>query len=400
MNEPTMRNSRPRDRKSQLATVAARLFRERGYHAVAVNDIAAAAGITGPALYRHFADKQAILAHVLLAGIDDMVAATRQALDPPEHPAQERVETLLTTLAGLAVERREVTALWRWEGPHLAHAEAQEIRKRSTELLDAWRTALCALRPELSQADAELLCWAALSVFGSVAVHRTSVPKRRFERLLARLARQVLHTRLPEHADGPPAEAARGQGLGTPARREQLLTAATELFNAHGYQPVSMEDIGRAAGIAGPSIYRHFPSKSALLAAICKRAADRLMVGAEYALRTSAPPDEAEGLRRLTESYVHTLTGSAELAVSFSTAPQHIEDRDRAELIRVQRDYVDQWVRLYCALHPELSQREARITVHAALTVANDLTRTRRINTRLHLQAELTTLMRTVLDPN
>lgn len=351
-----------------------------------------------PALYRHFADKQAILAHVLLSGIDDMVAATRQALDPPEDPAQDRVETLLTTLAGLAVERREVTALWRWEGRHLAHVEAQEIRKRSAELLDAWSTALRALRPELSQADAEMLCWAVLSVFGSVAVHRTSVPKRRFERLLARLARRVLHTRLPEHPPSSHDEESPGQGLGAPARREQLLTAATELFNAHGYQLVSMQDIGRAAGIAGPSIYRHFPSKSALLAAICKRAADRLMVGADYALRTSAPPDEAEGLRRLTESYVHTLTGSAELAVSFSTAPQHIQDRDRAELVRVQRDYVDQWVRLYCALHPELSQHEAKITVHAALTVANDLTRTRRINSRPHLRTELTSLMRAVLD--
>lgn len=397
MTERRTRVSRPRDRRSQLATVAAGLFRERGYHGVGINDIAAAAGITGPALYRHFTDKQAILAHVVLSGIDDMVTATRHALDGSDAPAAQQVETLLTTLAELAVERRELTALWRWEGAHLARQDQIEIRRRSAELLGSWNAALRALRPELSAADAELLCWAALSVFGSVAVHRTSIAKRRFGRLLARLAGQVLHAELPERARPAGEPTTPSRGLGTPTRREQLLTAATELFHSHGYHAVSMEDIGNAAGIAGPSVYRHFPSKAALLTAICKRAADRLAAGADHALRSSAPPDEAAGLRALTESYVSTLTSSAELAVSFSTAGQNIAGRDRAELVRVQRDYVAQWVRLYRAVYPETTQPAAKIIVHAALTTANDLARTRRINTRPHLEVELVTIMRTVL---
>lgn len=397
MSERATRRSRPRDRRSQLAHVAAELFRERGYHGVGINDIAAAAGVTGPALYRHFADKQAILAHVVLSGITDMLTVTRNAIDPPQAPAPQQVENLLAALAELAVERRELAALWRWEGAQLSRDDQADIRSQSAELLGAWRGALRGIRPELSDADAELLCWAALSVFGSVAVHRSSVPKRRFEHLLAGLARQVLHTELPPR-DGTEPSPSPGDGLGSPARREQLLTAATELFHQHGYQPVSMEDIGRAAGIAGPSVYRHFPGKAALLAAICKRAADRLMVGADYALRTSAPPDEAEGLRRLAESYVHTLTESPELAVSFSSAPRHITDADRDELLRVQRDYVAQWVRLHGAVHPEFSQRESRIAVHAALTIANDLTRTRRISTRPHLRTELVTVLHAVLE--
>jgi hypothetical protein len=48
-------------------------------------------------------------------------------------------------------------------------------------------------------------------------------------------------------------------------------------------------------------------------------------------------------------------------------------------------------------VHPGLNEREAKITVHAALTIANDLARTRRVRTRPHLHAELVTLMRTVL---
>jgi AcrR family transcriptional regulator len=264
-------------------------------------------------------------------------------------------------------------------------------------MLAAWAGALRELRPELSAADAELLCWAAMSVFGSVAVHHTSVAKRRFERLLVELALRVLHVKLPE-PPGAPEPRPRALDLGEPSRRQQLLAAATGLFRQRGFHAVSMEDIGAAIGIAGPSVYRHFPSKASLLTAICQRAADRLALGAEHALRTSAPVDEREALRGLTESYVHTLTGSAELAVSFSGDRVNIPERDRGELIRVQRDYVGQWVRLLQAVRPHLTAREAKITVHAALTIANDLVRTRRATSRPGLDLELIAMMTAVLD--
>ena len=52
---------RPADRKRQLIDRAAQLFLERGYPQVSVAEIARAAGVTGPSLYRHFDDKQALL---------------------------------------------------------------------------------------------------------------------------------------------------------------------------------------------------------------------------------------------------------------------------------------------------------------------------------------------------
>src|SRR4051812_24068906 len=116
MDHPTVRAQRPRDRKAQLATVAAGLFRARGYHGVGINDIAAAAGVTGPALYRHFADKRAILAYVVLSGIDDMEGATAETFAAVDLDAPDRVKALLNGLATQSVERREVAALWRWEG--------------------------------------------------------------------------------------------------------------------------------------------------------------------------------------------------------------------------------------------------------------------------------------------
>src|SRR5699024_9178685 len=176
----------------------------------------------------------------LLSGLDDMVTATSQALDSPHETAQERVRTLLTTLAGLAVERREVTALWRWEGPNLGPAGAAQIRERSTGLLESWTRTLRTARPELEQSDAELLCWAALSVLGSVAVHRTSIAKRRFEQLLALLAGRALHANLPERSRATSGDSAARRRIGTPSRREQVLTAANEMCSDYGSLPGSM----------------------------------------------------------------------------------------------------------------------------------------------------------------
>ncbi|WP_072476557.1 TetR/AcrR family transcriptional regulator [Amycolatopsis australiensis] len=384
------RATRPRDRKAQLAAVAAELFRARGFPGVGIKDIADAAGVTGPALYRHFADKQAILAYVVLSGFEDLEAATAEALSDAVPPA-DQLEQLLGLLATQAVERREIAALWRWEGRHLPKEDQREIARRSALALTAWSKALLARRPELAAEDAELLCWAALSVFGSVSVHHTSVARRRFAQLLVDLALDVLDTTLPTPPDVPPEPVA---GLGTPSRREQVLAAATRLFAQRGFHDVSMEDIGAAAGIAGPSVYRHFPSKAALMVAIGHRAADRLALAAERALQTS---DETDGLRRLAASYVHTILHTPELLVSFSADRVTMPDRDKADLLRVQRDYVAQWVTLLSAVRPELPPREAKITVHAALTIANDLARTRRVASRPHFEAELTTLLHTVL---
>jgi AcrR family transcriptional regulator len=392
MDHSTVRPQRPRDRKAQLAAVAAELFRARGFHGVGINDIAAAAGVTGPALYRHFADKQAILAYVVLSGIDDMEAATAETLTDLDAPLPEQVQALLNGLAAQAVERREIAALWRWEGKHLPKEDQREIRRRSNSVLAAWSKALLGLRPELVPDDAELLCWAGLSVFGSVAVHHTSVAKKRFGVLLVELALRVLHVTLPERSDAalePPAAS-----LGTPSRREQLLTAATALFGERGFHAVSIEEIGAAAGISGPSVYRHFPSKAALLAAIGRRAADRLAIAADEALRAT---DEHDALRRLVVSYVRTLLHTPELVVSFSGDPVAMPAKDKADLLRIQRDYVTQWTDLLAAVRPDLPAREAKITVHAALTIANDLARTRRVATRPALETELVTLLSATL---
>lgn len=52
------------------------------------------------------------------------------------------------------------------------------------------------------------------------------------------------------------------------SKREQILEAAQTLFLAHGLRGTSMESIARAAGVAKPTLYAHFPDKDAVFLAI------------------------------------------------------------------------------------------------------------------------------------
>lgn len=396
MDTKIAQRRRPHDRRAQLAAVAAELFCARGYHEVGITDIASAAGVTGPALYRHFSDKQAILTHVVLAGIDELITTTKLALDDAGKPALEQVEAALHSLAKLSVERRDVAALWRWERRNLGSEGQRQVRRRSTELIDVWTDTLRAVRPELAEPDAEMLCWAALSVFGSVAVHSTRIGKRRYTSLLIDSARTVLHLTLPAPGDiaATSAEPSGEPSILRTSRRERLITEAGKLFQERGFHDVSMEDIGSAAGISGPSVYRHFPSKAALFMAGANRIAQRLELGrAQVSLEAA---DEAEALRGLVSSYIETMRTSADL-MAVGRQVSALSDAERAELRRVQRDYVSEWVRLLCAARPELSTSDARVIVHMALTIANDLLRTGRMRARPNLAAELVTLMSVTL---
>ena len=59
--------------------MAARLFAERGFHGVSVGDIGKAVGVSGPALYKHFDSKDAVLAEMLVAISERLLAEGQRA---------------------------------------------------------------------------------------------------------------------------------------------------------------------------------------------------------------------------------------------------------------------------------------------------------------------------------
>ena len=93
---------RPKDRRAQIALAAAELFAEHGYPSVGIDDIAAAVGISGPAIYRHFPTKYAMLVHASRELTDELLAATA---DP------STLDDLIARLAAFVVAHRRVGGL-------------------------------------------------------------------------------------------------------------------------------------------------------------------------------------------------------------------------------------------------------------------------------------------------
>jgi AcrR family transcriptional regulator len=77
-----------------------------------------------------------------------------------------------------------------------------------------------------------------------------------------------------------------------PERRALIERAAAELFAERGYDGVSLEEIGEAAGVSRTVIYDHFPSKSALHARLCEDHAGRLLVHMAERAAGEGPPLE------------------------------------------------------------------------------------------------------------
>src|SRR5712664_2542038 len=85
-------------------------------------------------------------------------------------------------------------------------------------------------------------------------------------------------------------------------RREEILGAAAALFARRGFHGVTIDDIGAAAGMSGPGIYRHFPGKDAVLAEMLVGISERLL--AEGSRRAEAAADAADALDALLDWHV------------------------------------------------------------------------------------------------
>ncbi len=78
----TRRSQAKSDRRSQLIAAAERLVAERGYLAVRLEDIGAAAGVSGPAIYRHFPNKESLLVELLVGISTRLLAGATDVVDP------------------------------------------------------------------------------------------------------------------------------------------------------------------------------------------------------------------------------------------------------------------------------------------------------------------------------
>jgi len=158
-------------RRDLILEVASRLFAENGFDRVSINEIGLAAGITGPAIYRYFASKEALLVSVYESlyqrfgeGIESILSV--------ESGSWEALEKLIDLQVTLAVEEPEKIRIVNSESGNLPVREAAKFRAENRRQLSVWTDVLGRARHDLPRLECEITVHALLAMINSISNRR------------------------------------------------------------------------------------------------------------------------------------------------------------------------------------------------------------------------------------
>ena len=220
----------------------------------------------------------------------------------------DTLQRLISAITDTALANRESGGLYRWEARYLRGDDQATLNGQM-------RT----VQPPDSAAAHGTSAGAHLATALDAVVvdaerdrqHRRSprqAARRPHSCVLAEVATAISTADVPDLPTGrrPTSRSAGDRRGSNPSKYEALLTESVRLFNRKGYRDTTMEEIASAVGMPTSGIYRYFSGKNDILAAIYRRAADRLSSEASSILGAVADPEEALTAvdRRLREEVV------------------------------------------------------------------------------------------------
>jgi len=188
--------ARGRRRRAQILAAAAELVAARGFHAVGISEIGAAAGVTGSAIYRHFASKQAILVALLERVVDDLLQGARDAVAGAGTPA-DALDRLVDAHVDFALRDRALIRVYDQEADHLPEPDRRRLRRTQRAYANEWITTLSALHPGVDPEAARAAVHATFGLVNSVADYHSELAREALRDLLAAMSRAALAAAVP-----------------------------------------------------------------------------------------------------------------------------------------------------------------------------------------------------------
>jgi AcrR family transcriptional regulator len=158
---------RRRSRRDEILEIAVGLFAARGYHGVSMDDIGSAAGVTGPALYHHFAGKEAMLVAALIPVSEGLLHGGKARVARHSDEARAALADLIDFHVEFALANPAVIALHLHELDRLPDEPRRQIRRLQRLYVEEWVGVLATLRPELEPAEARVLAHSAFGLMNS-----------------------------------------------------------------------------------------------------------------------------------------------------------------------------------------------------------------------------------------
>ncbi|MFD5429345.1 TetR/AcrR family transcriptional regulator [Streptomyces sp. NPDC127084] len=166
-------------RREQILKEAARLFAERGFHGVGVDEIGAAVGISGPGLYRHFPGKDAMLAELLVGISGRLLEGGRRRVAEAggtegaggmagASGAPEKVlASLIDGHIDFALDDRPLITLHDRELDRLRDSDRKLVRQLQRQYVELWVDVVRELHPEIPEAQARAAVHAVFGLLNS-----------------------------------------------------------------------------------------------------------------------------------------------------------------------------------------------------------------------------------------
>lgn len=193
----TDRDRAKAQRREDLLAEATRLFAIHGYAGVSLEDLGAACGISGPAVYRHFSGKPAVLIALLVGVSEDMLEGGRK-VTAAGGSAEEILKRLIAFHTDFALARPDIIQVQDRHLVTLPAAELQLVRKLQRAYIALWTEQLHQVHPEETNAVIRFRAHAAFGLLNSTAhsAHSPRTSKAGLRKLLNQMAASALFTRV------------------------------------------------------------------------------------------------------------------------------------------------------------------------------------------------------------
>lgn len=152
-------------RDRQILEAAAALFYERGFHGVGVDQIGERVGVSGPALYRHFAGKDRILASLFSEAIEELISATAVVYTDPDRD----LERLVRHHVEFAINQRHLVNVYQREEKSLVEPWRKHFQRRQRVYASRWEDALRRVFTDSAPEEIAAAAQAAIGMIHSVA---------------------------------------------------------------------------------------------------------------------------------------------------------------------------------------------------------------------------------------
>ncbi len=182
----------PGTRREQILATAAELFAHRGFNGVSINDIGAAVGISGPALYRHFSSKDAVLGEMLLGISRSLLTEGTRRREAAASPS-DLLPSLIEAHVEFALSRPALITVFNRDVASLGEADQREVRRLQRAYVEIWVGAIRDAVPGTDEQHARSAAHAAFGLINSTP-HSARIDRDEMADLLTRMATAALLT--------------------------------------------------------------------------------------------------------------------------------------------------------------------------------------------------------------